>query len=124
MNFNEKIQFVRKHVKSGSELMGSRWKNCEAETIALQTICACGLNLEKDGEAISWQGAGTLRFNNSDGVKRLLNDGMIVLESYDNPLGLKIPKGTVCAEDGKPMVFKCTEKLLDYVIAFMKLTNY
>lgn len=135
MNFNQKLQLVRKSIKNGSEFMGSRWKNSEAEAIALQTICACGLNLEKHGVAISWQGNGTLMrsvdslmsnhglVNNPQGVKILLKDNAIVLEPYDNPLNLEIPQDTVLADDGRPMVFKCTEKLLDYAIAFMKLKN-
>lgn len=109
--------------------MGSRWKNSEAEVIALQTICACGLNFEKHGVAISWQGNGTLTgtvdglIDNPRGVKILLKDSALVLEPYDNPLNLEVPQNTVLADDGRPMVFKCTEMLLDYAIEFMKLKN-
>lgn len=127
MDFNQKLKFVRKSIKTGREFMGSRWKNCEAEVIALQTIGACGFNLEKHNAAISWQGASTLNVsggglvNNLNGIKILLKDGVITLEPYDNILGLEVPQGTVHADDGRPMVFKCTEGLLDYAIKFMML---
>lgn len=40
------------------KLMGSKWRNCEAEVIAWQTIKACANNEAAHGEAFSWLARG------------------------------------------------------------------
>jgi len=122
MSFEEKIQLVRSNIKDGWELSGSQWNKCETEVIALQTISACGLNLEKHGDAFSWQGRGTLRGDNFGAVRTLIHGGYLRLEPYDNPQNLPVPETTVIDEKtGRPMVFRCKEELLDYAIKFMGL---
>lgn len=108
-------------IKTGNELMGSRWQNCEAEVIATQTICACAKNFKDYGEAISWQGKGTLAgramsgTNNAHVLGLLLKDGMIVSEKFTGDLKPSKPD-TIAMEDGKYLVLRCTEKLLHYAI--------
>lgn len=127
MTYNEKLLLLKEEINSYFNLMGSKWGNTEAEIIAIQTICACGLNLEQHGDAFSWQGTGTTvtsggrLFDNPKGVNSLLADTSLILEEYENPQNLEVPKGTVYSNNDKPMIFRCTEKLLDYAIKFMKL---
>lgn len=109
-------------IKTGWELCGSKWKNCEAETIALQTISACAMNLRNHNEALSWQGTGTLLrgndgTNNPKGVASLVDDGSLILEEYTGEL--TSPDQTVRAESGKPMVFRVTRVLLHYAASMI-----
>lgn len=57
--------------------------------------------------------------DNKKGVAILLVNDDLLLEPYHG--NATAPAGTVLSEDGKPMVFRCTEKLLDYAIEFLKL---
>jgi hypothetical protein len=105
--------------------MGSKWQNCEAEVIAVQTISACALNLKNHDEAISWQGRGTLSgrqmcgTNNLHGLNLLLNDGMIVSEKYTGPLKPGEPE-TIATEGEQYLVLRCTEKLLQYALGHIR----
>lgn len=114
---NELLLQVAGKITTGRELMGSRWQNCEAEVIALQTISACALNLKDHGEALSWldknctngrQMDGT---NNSSGLQLLLDDRCLVMEAYTGPL--KPPAG-IAQKAGRPLVLRCTDRLLHY----------
>ncbi len=81
---SELLLKAAKLIKTGNELMGSKWQNCEAEVIATQTVCACANNFTDHGEAISWQGKGTLAgravcgTDNAHGLGLLIKDGMLV----------------------------------------------
>jgi hypothetical protein len=118
-------QLLRKiaaKIKTGSELMGSRWQNCEAEVIALQTISACALNLKQHGDAFSWlaesctRGRNQAGTNNSRGLQLLTDDQCLLVEPYAGPA--KAPKGTA-TRDGKPLVLRCTPRLLHYAASEM-----
>lgn len=121
---NELLQNAASLIKTGNELMGSKWQNCEAEVIAMQTICACARNLKDHGEAISWQGNGTLvgrqqcGTNNANGLNLLLRDGMIISEEFIGTLEPSEPD-KIATKDGKYLVLRCTEKLLNYFIEFV-----
>jgi hypothetical protein len=104
--------------------MGSKWQNCEAETIALQTICACSNNLKRKGDAFSWlsgscttgwQQCGT---NNVRGLQMLLDDGSLIREDYTG--GHKAPQGTA-THDGKFQILRVTNTLLGYAASKMKI---
>lgn len=102
-------------------------ENYESEYIAAETIKACLFNLKQHGEAFSWQGKNTLAthgnglVDNKKGVSVLLSNGDFILEPYSG--NAIAPAGTVLSDDGRPMVFRCTEKLLDYVMLLMELRN-
>lgn len=104
---------------TGYELMGSKWQNCEAETIASQTICACALNYKNHGEAFSWCGVGTRGIggnglvNNPRGMGKVVNDGSIIVDWYDGPLKPKDPD-TIIQKDGKFCILRCSESLIWY----------
>ena len=121
---NELLQKVADLIKTSGALMGSRWRNCEAEVIAAQTIAACARNLKDHGEAISWLGKSALSgrqqcgTNNARGLDLLRNDGMIVLEVYTGTFQPSKP-GDIAMKDGGYLVLRCTEKLLLYVIDFL-----
>jgi hypothetical protein len=111
---------------TGRELMGSKWGNCEAETIAMQCLASCAYNLKKHGDAFSFQGVGTkMRFGNglSDnpkGMQSLLQDGSIIAEPYEGPV---VPenggKTTVLDEHGKWVCLRVTESLILYAAEIM-----
>ena len=111
-------------IKTDGALMGSRWRNCEAEVIAAQTIAACARNFKDHGEAISWLGKGALLgrqqcgTNNAHGLNLLLQDGMIVMEVFTGTLQPSKPDD-IAMKDGKYLVLRCTEKLLLYVISYL-----
>lgn len=121
---NELLKKAAKLFKTGRELMGSKWENCEAEVIAMQTICACANNLKIHGEAISWQGEGTLTgrarcgTDNAHGLGLLLKDDMIISEEFTGTLKPSKRAG-IAMENGNYLVLRCTEKLLHYVIGFV-----
>lgn len=104
-------------IKTGWELCGSKWRNTEAEVIALQTITACALNLKNHGEAFSWlgwsctRGRGPCGTDNARGLGLLEADGSVVVESYTGPL--QAPN-TTAIRDGKPQVLRVTDKLIMY----------
>ena len=83
---------VADKIKTGWELCGSKWQNCEAETIVCQAICSCALNFREHGDAFSWQGKGTQCVSgggladNPKGMQSLLDDKCIVLEPYTGQL--------------------------------------
>lgn len=112
---------IADRIKTGRELMGSKWGNCEAEHIALQILAGSRAVHRKHGEAFSWQGLGTQKsgsgISNPEGVGRLLRDGSIVLEEYDGDL--KPENDVVISENGKPMVFRPTPSLLYYAASQM-----
>lgn len=114
------LRKVKAGIKHGREMMGSKWNNCEAETIALQIISGCANVLETHGEAFSWQGKGTLasgpHVDNPGGVQRLINDGSIVIESYE---GDAEPSKNVVMVSGKPQIFRITPSLLHYAASMV-----
>ncbi len=113
---------VADSIETGNELMGSRWQNSEAEVIACQTISACCVNCRRHGEALSWYGDGLLdvsgagNVNNPGGLRRLIDDECIVIESYEG--SLEAPGDVVCDKGGKPLVLRVTQQLLEYVAKF------
>lgn len=118
------LETIASQIKTGWELCGSKWKNCEAETIVLRTISACANNLKSKGDAFSWlagscttgrQQCGT---NNARGLQMLINDGSIVQEDYTGPH--EPPAGTA-THDSKPQVLRVTNSLLLYVVSHMKI---
>lgn len=114
---------VAAKITTGYELMGSKWQNCECETIAMQTISACATNFKNHGDAFSWLGRGALRgrapcgINNAQGLGRLLQDGSLTQESYEGPLS---PPDTTAAENGLPQILRVTDALLEYADKFIK----
>ncbi len=118
----ELLYQVADAIKTGWELCGSCWENCEAETIACQAIGSCRLNHKTHGDAFSWQGGGTCVssgngvVDNRKGMHSLEEDRCIVVEPYVGHL--RAPKGTVRNDNGQPMVIRVTRRLLHYA-AFM-----
>lgn len=119
-----KLAKVAAALKDPYALMGSKWRNCEAEVIAWQTIKACAANEAEHGEAISWLGRGCLSgrqldgTNNARGLAKLVEDGALVREVYEGTL--PAPESTA-QEDGRPLVLRVTPELLNYVIGLCKL---
>ena len=118
------LETVASNIKTGWELCGSKWGNCESETIALQTISACALNLKNKGDAFSWlagsctigrQRCGT---DNAHGLQMLIDDGSVIQESYTGPH--EAPEGTAM-RDGLPQVLRVTNSLLLYAASEMKI---
>lgn len=121
----EHLKKVAAAIKTGHEMMGSKWQNCEAEVIALQTVSACALNLKNKDDAFSWlagscttgrQQCGT---NNARGLQMLLDDGSLIQESYTGKH--KAPSETA-THDGKPQILRVSQHLLKYVASQMKVT--
>ena len=118
------LETIASRIKTGWELCGSKWDNCESETIALQVISACNNNLKSKGDAFSWlagscttgrQQCGT---NNARGLQMLIDDGSIVREDYTGPH--EAPAGTATHND-KPQVLRVTNSLLLYAASQMKV---
>jgi hypothetical protein len=115
---------VANRIKSGYEFMGSKWQNCEAEVIALQTLTASAVNFKSHGDAFSWLGSGATRgqdmsgTNNADGLARLFADGSLIEEVYVGPL--TPPVGTAQSPDGRPLVLRVTTNLLKYADSFIQ----
>jgi len=106
---------------NGYELMGSKWRNCEAETIAAQCLASCAYNLKKHGDAFSFQGVGTQMtggmglVDNPKGMRSVVQDGSIIVEPYEGPIqpdngGRDIVRN----EHGKWMCLRVTESLILY----------
>lgn len=118
------LQRIAAKVKTGYEFMGSKWGNCEAEVIALQTLTACAVNEREHGEALSWLGQGCLRgrdmagTDNAGGLARVLKDGSLVKERYTG--NLTPPLGTA-TEGGKPLVLRCSDSFLLYAASLLKV---
>ena len=117
------LETIASRIKPG-KLCGSKWRNCESETIALQTISACANNLKSEGDAFSWlagscttgrQQCGT---NNARGLQMLLNDGSLVQEDYTG--FHEAPEGTA-THDGKPQILRVTNNLLLYAASQMEI---
>jgi hypothetical protein len=106
---------------TGYELMGSKWRNCEAETIAAQCLASCAFNLKKHGDAFSFQGVGTRItggmgiVNNPKGMNSLISDGSIIVEPYDGPVKPDNGgKDIVLDDHGRWMCLRVTESLILY----------
>jgi len=121
----ELLYSVADHITTGWELSGSRWQNCEAETIACQVICSARANHRRCGDAFSWQGSGTQcrsgagLVDNPHGLKLLLDDECIILDPYS---GEQVPpERTVYNAEGQPMVIRPTFHLLEYARRMCKV---
>lgn len=114
---------VAAKIKTGYELMGSKWQNCECEVLAMQTIAACAFNFKTHGDAFSWLNSNATRGramcggNNAQGLDRLIREGQFVRESYEGELSP--PKG-IARADGKPEILRATDALLEYADEFIK----
>ncbi len=121
---NTLLQNLAKRLKDYGQFMGSKWQNCEAEVIAMQTIGACAKNLTDHGEAMSWlsrsatSGRQMCGTNNSHGLGLLLADGSLIEESYDGPL--TPPDNTAIDDKGNPRVLRVTDELLHYGMSLIK----
>jgi hypothetical protein len=115
---NEQVLATASMVKSGNHLIGSKWNNCECETIMAQTIMASANNIKDHGESFSWCGVGAVSgrqvcgTDNRRGLGRLQADGSLVLEKYNGKLS---PPDDVAKEDGIPLVLRLTSEGLNYV---------
>lgn len=56
--------------------------------------------------------------DNSKGLAKLISDGSLVKEVYEGQLAA--PEGTAM-ENGKPLVLRVTDELLNYIIGHCKL---
>lgn len=117
------LKKVAAKIKTGYELMGSKWQNSEAEVIAMQTINACKNNLKDHGDAFSWLGGNATRgraqcgTDNARGLGKLIADGSLVQEDYTGPL--TPPDGTA-THNGKPQILRVTDALLAYADQFIE----
>lgn len=113
-------------IKTGYELMGSKWGNCESEVIMCQTLAACAKNLQDHGEALSWAMPNCWapkdmhHNNNARGLQRLMADGDLVVEDYTGKL---TPAKGVKVHKGFPQVFKITEQGLHYCLGLTGTKN-
>lgn len=102
-------------------LMGSKWRNCQIETIVEQTIIACWNNYKKYGHAFSWYHRSLNTSENAEASRRLQDDGDIVVVLQ--PSILKHPKTTHCDVTGVPYILMVTDKLLSYVLTRLELLS-
>jgi len=119
---------IANSIKTGWELSNSKWKNCEAETIVCQTLCACKNNLKTHGDAFSWATDNALHgmggnglVDNARGVRTIGED--LIVEPYVGNAKPKDPEGIATNEAGQYLVFRPTQKLLDYCEKFIKENN-
>lgn len=118
----ELLAAVAAKIKTGYELMGSKWSNAEAELIAVQTISACQMNQKDHGDAFSWlagsatTGRRQCGTNNARGLAMLIEDGSLVQEDYAGTL--TSPPGTAI-HNGKPQVLRVTNRLLHYAASMV-----
>lgn len=118
------LRKVAERLVTGYELFGSKWGNCEAEVIAMQTIKACQRNLDYHGVAFSWlsitatssrQLDGT---DNSCGLGMLLQDGSLVQADY---LGALQPPAGTYRVNGMAQVLRVTDVLLLYAAKMLSV---
>ncbi len=120
------LPIVAGRITTGYEFMGSKWENCEAEVIALQTITAYALNLKEHGEPLSWLNRGATSghqmcgTNNAHGLHLLIQDGMLVREPYLGQLKPKDMDAISRDEKGQMEVLRCTLALLKYADTFIE----
>lgn len=122
---NDLLKRIAAELKDYGQFMGSKWGNCEAEVLAMQTLGACALNLEKYGEPFSWlmtsamngrQQDGT---NNANGLRILLDDKSVEVRDYDGPAAAPV---NVARKDGKPQVLVVTDKMLTYAASMLEIS--
>lgn len=100
----------------GNGLWDTKWQNCEAEMIVYQTVMASHRNLKNHGDAFSWasrnvfNGLQMCGTNNSHGLALVGDD--IIVEEYDGPAK---PLENTIIREGKPLVFRVTNNLLQYL---------
>ncbi len=99
--FNTEIMRLAAALKTNPRLlMGSVWGQCETEVIAQQTICACAINLEKHGQAFSFNNIGPsepMRGVDNHRAMEILNDGYLEHAEFDGRKTL-IPTPAMLAE--------------------------
>lgn len=111
-------------LKTQHALMGSKWRSCEAEIIAFQTLKASAKNYRKHGEAMSWAGTGLCLIqnggivNNPKGLGRLLADNSLVVDQYDGPLRPE-DADDIQIRDGKFVVLRPTPELVRYAASMV-----
>jgi len=108
-----------------------RWCNCEAETIAADTLILCAENYRKHCEAFRWADVylaykGGMYWDSSKGMKILMDDGAITMQPYKGKLKpdsrltrllqlLGLKEDTVQRDDqGNYLVIRPTEEMLEY----------
>lgn len=108
--------------KNQNSLMGSRWQNIEAETIATQAICSCFYNYEKTGDPFSWANKTVASrdvlsgVDNGSALSRLIREGSVIMETYQG--NSDCPQNTLHI-DGAPQILRVTNELLEYVDQFV-----
>lgn len=124
----EQLQRVAEKLKKagGWGLCGSKWNKTESEILAEQIIRSCAYNHRETGEIFSWasenalygHGGGGL-VDNEEGIEILGGD--IIVEPYEGSLTPSDPQ-KIAEKDGKFLVFRPTQQLLDYVEKFVKVS--
>lgn len=103
-------------------LMGSKWRNNEAEVIVSQTIRSCNYNYKETGDAFSWAHENAVSssvltgVDNESALFNLINDKSIVIEGYQGNLSAW---KTTLRVDGVPQILRVTNSLLEYVDEFV-----
>jgi hypothetical protein len=119
------LRKVAERLVTGYELFGSKWGNCEAEVIAMQTIKACQRNLDHHGVAFSWlsttatAGRGRDGTDNAHGLQLLLQDGSLVQDDY---LGALQPPAGTQRINGMSQVLRVTDALLLYAAEMLSVS--
>ena len=106
------LHSISDKLTSSFALMDSKWCNYITEVIAAQCIRSCSNNHRKYGDAFSWATENMLKGENRCGLSNLTRDGSIVRELYEGDR--KHPK-TTQIEDGKPVILRVTNEMLEYV---------
>ena len=113
------LQKIAAELKDYGQFTGSKWQNYEAEVLAMQTLGACALNLEKHNKAFSWLMSSAMIGNNYRGMQKLVDDGSIEIVDYT---GLATPPDDVERYKGVPQMCVVTDSLLLYAASLLKLT--
>lgn len=119
---NELLKRIAASLRDWGQFMGSRWQNQEAESLAVQALRACAVNLKKHGEPFSWlmQSAVSCRqcdgTNNAAGLQILLDDGAVEIRGY---AGKASPPAGVLVEGGLPQVLVVTDRMLTYAASLV-----
>lgn len=120
------LRKVAERLVTGYELFGSKWGNCEAEVIAMQTIKACQRNLDHHGVAFSWLSTNAVAAlrpdgtNNAHGLQLLLQDGSLVQDDY---LGALQPPAGTYRVNGMSQVLRVTDALLLYAASMLSVPS-
>lgn len=122
----EQLQRVAQKLRKakGWALCDSKWQKTESEVIADQILRSCAYNQARTGEIFSWASNNALYghsggglVDNAEGMRILGGD--VIVEPYEGEQTPDKPN-EIAKKNGKFLVFRPTQQLLDYVDKFVK----